>query len=137
MVSGLSVLLTVHFTQMAFSSSFTGVVTADNANYSSGALPPKHRKNSSFSSEFKGQYDDEIFLDLRSIFCTLEKMPEIAQFLKRNISISIQNTPKKISPLYLFFQSENNGCNIVQIRKIYSIAVFMTLQSLPTHLLKN
>ena len=34
MVSGLSVLLTVHFTQMAFSSSFTGVVTADNANYS-------------------------------------------------------------------------------------------------------
>ena len=34
MVSGLSVLATVHFTQMAFSSSFTGVVTADNANYS-------------------------------------------------------------------------------------------------------
>ena len=48
MVSGLSVLLTVHFTQMAFSSSFTGVVTADNANYSSGAIPPKHRKNYKF-----------------------------------------------------------------------------------------
>ncbi len=91
----------------------------------------------SFSSEFKGQYDDEVFLDLRSISCTLEKMPEIAQFFKRNISLSIQNTPTKISPLYLFFQFENNEYNIVQIRKIYSIAVFMTLQSLPTHLLKN
>jgi len=64
-------------------------------------------------------------------------MPEIAQFLKRNISLSIQNTPKKISPLYLFFQSENDEYNIVQIPKKISIAVFMTLQSLPTHLLKN
>ena len=56
---------------------------------------------------------------------------------KTQYLIKYSKYTKKISPLYLFFQSENNEYNIVQIRKIYSIAVFMTLQSLPTHLLKN
>ena len=59
--------------------------------------------------------------------CTLEKMPEITQSLKRNISLIIPNTSKKFHHCNFFFQSESNEYDIVQICKFHSITVVVVV----------
>ena len=98
MVSGLSVLLTVHFTQMAFSSSFTGVVTADNANYSKIFLS----KIEKFSRRFQRLKDEKVEASLALTkqqvsfwsFWARSKERSVAQiwhFLNMNFGISAKS----------------------------------------------